>query len=93
MNPQECADNIKGLTGGEENNFVVSKIVEIWCKYVQNKENLKKCLNEVKVSDDGELQLRSKPVTIVGILLDVPKLNEEIMKNLFQRIFQYVLES
>ena len=69
----------------------VDEIITCWNNYVDNEDNLKKSLLEIKIETDDGIAVSSKAVSLARIVLQVPQLQPEVVNSLFRKLIDAVI--
>ncbi|XP_014204748.1 Fanconi anemia group D2 protein homolog [Copidosoma floridanum] len=71
--------------------YDVENILESWNNYMDDVENLKKSLVVMIVETEEGTVVSSKAVSLTRLLLEVPHLQVEVLKNLFKKLIDAVV--
>ena len=68
------------------------KIILLWESYIKSAENLKKCLLDLKIENNSNVQMRCKVITVFRVLVSVPDLQIGILESLFEKLNELVAD-
>ncbi|KAJ8676403.1 hypothetical protein QAD02_012190 [Eretmocerus hayati] len=89
--PREVIQKMKeNLSSGDIDS---GEIIAAWNQYIEDEENLRKSMLELKIETDDGVALCSKAISLSRLLLQVPQLQIEIMNSLFRRLVDAVIAS
>lgn len=72
-------------------NLPINEIITCWNSYIEDEENLKKSLDEMKIETDDGVTISSKAVSLSRLLLQVPQLQIEIMNSLIKKLIDKII--
>ncbi|KAL7291971.1 hypothetical protein TKK_0014258 [Trichogramma kaykai] len=88
-NAQEVIHKMKEVLAAGE--FNINEVLSCWNKHIQNEENLKKSIYEMKIETDSGVAVSSKAVSLARVLLQVPQFQTDIMNSLIQKLVHAVV--
>lgn len=69
----------------------VEEIVRSWNSYIEDDENLRKSLLEMKIETEDGVAISSKAVSLSRLLLQIPELQVKILNSLFIKLIDAVI--
>lgn len=76
------------LTSGDTD---IDDIVRAWNAHIEDEENLKKSLSELKIENDEGVAVCSKATSLSRLLLEVPQLQIRILNGLVKKLIDAVI--
>ncbi|XP_011498526.1 PREDICTED: Fanconi anemia group D2 protein homolog [Ceratosolen solmsi marchali] len=89
--PREIIQKMKNILSS--NNLKIDEIVKSWNNYINDEENLKKTLLEMKIETAEGIGICSKALSLSRFLLQIPQLQIKIFESLFTKLIDAVITS
>lgn len=87
--PREVIQKMKELINTGD--LPLDEIIHCWNSYIDDEENLKKSLEEMKIETDEGVAICSKAISLSRLLLQVPQLQTEIMNSLIRKLIDKII--
>lgn len=74
-----------------DNSIDINDLVRSWKCYIEDEDNLRKSLEEIRIETDEGVAVCSKAISLSRLLLQVPQLQVEILRSLFSKLVDAVM--
>ena len=66
-------------------------IIMSWTDYIEDEDNLRKSLLEMRIESDEGVAVCSKAISLSRILMQVPQLQVQILSSMFRKLISAVI--